>query len=103
MCKINIKKKKMRSDLHDLAAVTAGMLPVLLLHREAAGGALVDQGVLPGLHGPGQGLRLVYDGHLDGGEEAGVVLDSLKTIVFKTEKSSSQLKQLGGRSVLDLS
>ena len=82
----------MRSDLHDLAAVTAGMLPVLLLHREAAGGALVHQGVLPGLHGPGQGLRLVYDGHLDGGEEARVVLDSLKALVLKTEISSSQLR-----------
>ena len=70
------------------------MFPVLLLHREPAGGALEEPGVLPlpGLHGPGQGLRLVDDRHLDGGEEARVVFDSLKTVVLKTEISSQSVQ-----------
>ena len=73
-----------------MAAVAAGMFPLLLLHREPAGGALVQLGLVPGLHGPGQRLRLVDDRHLDGGEEARVVLDSLKTVVFKTEINKFQ-------------
>ena len=85
----------MAPDLHNLAAVAAGMFPLLLLHREPAGGALIHLGVVAGLHGAGQGLRLVNDRHLDGGEEARVVLDSLKAVVFKTEISSSQFRQLG--------
>ena len=83
----------MSPDLHDLAAVAAGMFPLLLLHREPAGGALIHLGVVPGLHGAGQGLRLIDDRHLDGGEEARVVLNSLKAVVFKTERSSSQFRQ----------
>ena len=83
--------------------MAAGMFPVLLLHRELAGGALEEPGVLPlpGLHGPGQGLRLVDDRHLDGGEEARVVFDSLKAVVLKTE-ISSQSFQISFRDWLEL-
>ena len=72
-------------DLHNLSTVAAGMFPVLLLHRESAGGALVQPGVGPGLHGPGQGLRLVDDRHLDGGEETRVVFDAFEAFALKTE------------------
>ena len=58
---------------------------MLLLHREPAGGALILLGVLAGLHGAGQGLRLVDDRHLDGGEQTRVVFDAFEAFALKTE------------------
>ena len=72
-------------DLHNLSTVATGMFTVLLLSTDLARGALVQPGLPHGLHGPLQGLPLVDDGHLNGSQEAGIVLYTLEIIIFKTE------------------
>ena len=61
------------------------MFSVLLLCPDPAGGALVQPGVLRGLHRPLQGLLLVNHRQLDGSKKPWVVLYTLEAVIFKTE------------------